>query len=325
MVAFYLVLILAIGTLGYHALTPLSWLDSLYYTVSTISTGDLGGRELAALDRAGKLFTMALIVMGTGLLAYTISAAVEVLVDDHARTSIQRLFVIRRTRRMQSHYIVCGLGRVGVAVCEELAAAKTPFLVIDQSPERVRYAACRGWLAVLGDATEDETLEEAGIARARGLIACAATDTVNLFVVVSARALNPEAVLSARVSDDQNVKKFERAGATHISSPYALAGRRIARSATRPRVVELLDLVLEQTHDELTIEECVLGDGTPLAGVTLQDSGIRQQYGGVVLCIVREDHEIVHNPAPDTLFQPRDILITLGSPARLRHMRSAIE
>ena len=315
----YLWLILLIGTVGYRLLTPLNWLDSLYFTVTTIAT--VGFREMADLDPAGKIFTMGLILMGAGLLAYTFTTVVEIALDEHTRTYFQLTYNLRRTRLIHDHFIVCGLGRVGVAVCEELAAGGTPFLIVDSDTKRLQFASSRGWLSVLGDATEDRVLEQAAISRAKGLITCVDTDTTNLFVVVSAKGLNPELEISARVADENNLNKFKRAGAAHVYSPYSLVGRRIARSATRPRVLELLDLALEQTNYDLTIEECPLGEGSPLSGVALKDSGIRQQFGGVVLSIIRADREILHNPAPETLCQVGDILITLGTPEQLRKMR----
>lgn len=319
MVLVYFLAILILGTVGYRLLTPLGWLDSLYFTVTTIAT--VGFRELAELDAAGKIFTMLLIFGGAGLLAYTFTTVVEITLDEHTRTYFQLMYNLRRTRLIHDHFIVCGLGRVGVAVCEELAASGTPFLIVDSDTKRLQYASSRGWLSVLGDATEDRVLEQASIQRAKGLITCVDTDTTNLFVVVSAKGLNPDLEISARVGDENNLNKFKRAGAAHVYSPYSLVGRRIARSATRPRVLELLDLALEQTNYDLTIEECALSETSPMTGVKLKDSGIRQQFGGVVLSIIRADHEILHNPDPDTLCQAGDILITLGTPEQLRKMR----
>ena len=151
------------------------------------------------------------------------------------------------------------------------------------------------------------------------------TDASNLFILISAKALNPELEGSARVNEDSNVKKFERAGAVHVYSPFSLLGRRIARTITRPRVLELLDVALEQNNFDITIEEFTVSQSSPLAWLSLKDSGIRQNFGGVVMSIIKEDRAIVHNPDPGLVCQPGDILITLGTPEQLKKMREIVE
>ena len=226
---------------------------------------------------------------------------------------------------MEQHYIVCGLGRVGRAVCQELADSKIPFLVIDSDADKVQTANSSGWVSLLGDASDDKVLLQANITQARGLVCTVDTDAANLFILISAKGLNPEVEVSARVNEDTNVKKFERAGAVHVYSPFSLLGRRIARTITRPRVLELLDVALEQNNFDITIEEFTVSQGSPLAWLSLKDSGIRQNFGGVVMSVIKEDRAIVHNPDPELVCQPGDILITLGTPDQLKKMREIVE
>lgn len=315
--------LMVLGTLGYRHLCGLSWLDALYFTVITMST--VGYREVGDLTPAGKLFTIALIFAGAGVLAYSVSATLEVLVDEPYRWYFSHMFARRRSRHMKDHHIVCGFGRVGRSVCQELSAAKMPFIVIDSSPDRAKQAERLGYVAIHGDASDDRVLQDANIECAQGLVCTINTDAGNLFVLISARALNGNLQISARVNDDNNVKKFHAAGATHVYSPFSLLGRRIARSITRPRVLELLDVALEQNNYAVTIEEFTVSERSPLAWLSLKDSGIRQNFGGAVISVIRHDREIVHNPEPDMVCQPGDILITLGLPDQLARLRAVVE
>ena len=285
----------------------------------------VGYREVGELDAAGKIFTMAFIFSGAGVLAYAVSAALEILLDDQNRGYLINFFRRRRWQRMEHHYIICGMGRVGRAVCQELADSETPFVVIDCDPERVTAAHGLGWAAILGDASDDAILNQANIVRAKGLVCTVDTDAANLFLLVSAKALNHDLQVSARVNDEANVKKFQRAGASHVYSPFHLLGRRMARSITRPRVSELLDVVFEANNVDISIEECTVSEASPLAWLSLKDSGIRQNFGGVVMSVIRANREIVHNPDPELVCQPGDILITLGTPDQLKKMRGIVE
>ena len=318
-----MLILLLTGTIGYRLLCHLSWLDAFYFTVITMST--VGYREVGELDAVGKVFTIALIFSGVGLLAYSVSTTLELLLDEQHRTYFTTLLNRRRSRRMEQHYIVCGLGRVGRAVCEELSESKIPFLVIDSNADKVASAIHLGWTSLLGDASEDKILQQANITKARGLVCTVDTDAANLFILISAKGLNPEVEVSARVNEDSNVKKFERAGAVHVYSPFSLLGRRIARTITRPRVLELLDVALEQNNFDITIEEFTVSKSSPLAWLSLKDSGIRQNFGGVVMSVIKEDRAIVHNPDPELVCQPGDILITLGTPEQLKKMREIVE
>lgn len=318
-----MVILLVTGTVGYRILCQLSWLDAFYFTVITMST--VGYREVGELNSTGKLFTIGLIFSGVGVLAYSVSTTLELLLDEQHRAYFTHLLNRRRSRQMEQHYIVCGMGRVGRAVCQELAESNIPFLVVDTHPDKVAAATSLGWVAILGDASEDKILLQANITKARGLVATVDTDASNLFVLVSAKALNPNLEVSARVNEDTNVKKFERAGAVHVYSPFSLLGRRIARTITRPRVLEMLDVALEQNNFDITIEELTVSKQSPLAWLSLRDSGIRQNFGGVVMSVIRENREIVHNPDPALVCQPGDILITLGTPEQLKKMREIVE
>lgn len=318
-VALLAFLVVSVGVLGYRFTAGLNWLDSLYMTVITLGT--VGYREVGSgLDDSGKIFTIGLILGGAGVLAYAIKTTVEVLLDDTTHQYFRQRKTLRRLARMREHYIVCGLGRVGSAVCEELRHEGLDFVLIEANPQVAKDASERGYTVLEGDATDEHTLIQANIAEAKGLMSCVKSDPDNLMVIVTARGMVEGLKISARVSDERNLVKFRRAGADYIYSPFSLVGRRIARSLTRPRVMELLDLALDEAQYDLTIAEYPLPPDSHLVGNDLVTSEFRNIYGLVILSIIREDRTILHNPPASTVFQAHDVLVVLGTPSQVQQL-----
>ena len=320
--AFFALLVVCFGVLGYRVTAGLGWLDSLYMTVITLST--VGFREVGFLDDNAKFFTIVLILGGAGVLAYSIKTTTEVLMDDATKHFFHQRATLKRLEKIKDHYIVCGLGRVGKAVCEELVAEKVPFVVLEQHDEEVRDAQERGWSVLQGDATDDRILELAVIERAKGLMSCVDSDANNVLLIMTARALSPSLIISARVSEERNIKNFKRAGANHIYSPFSLLGRRMTRALTQPRVTELLDLALEESNYDLNLGECPVSPDCSLVGQTLVECSFRKTYGAVILSIIRHDHSILHNPPADTKVMANDILLILGTPDQLEELKRAL-
>ena len=315
------VLVMVLGVIGYRFTAQLSWLDSLYMTVITLST--VGFREVGPeLDTDGKIFTIFLILGGAGVLAYSIKTTTEVLLDDATKHFFHQRSTMKRLEKMRGHYIVCGLGRVGRAVCEELLYEKVPFVIVEREDELVRAAQERGWNVIQGDATEDRILEMAGIDRANGLMSCIDSDANNILLIMTARTLNPDVIISARVSRDRNVMKFQRAGADHVYSPFSLLGRRMTRALTQPRVTELLDLALEESNYDLTIGEVAIPETCELVGQTLVECNFRARFGAVILSIIRADRSILHNPPAETKLGAKDILVMLGTPDQINALKT---
>jgi voltage-gated potassium channel len=188
-VGLLLLLVVLLGWAGFRYTTGFSWFNSLYLTVSVLSTNGYTG-ELGDLTPHTKMLSMVLIVLGGGVFVYSITQITTVLMDEETRRYFGLQTQLRKVRRMENHMIVCGLGRVGVAVCQEFAKNGQEFLLVERDPGRLEKAAGNGWATMPGDATEDRTLEQAGIAKARGLVACVESDAANLFIVISARGLN---------------------------------------------------------------------------------------------------------------------------------------
>src|ERR671910_3179326 len=229
-------IITVVGVLGYMVFEGWSFADAVYMTVITLTT--VGYREVRPLDATGQLWTIALLITSVGTLFYAAVSSVELVVEGTIRGYFGRRRMEAAIRKLNGHYILCGYGRVGRQVAAEFALDGVSFVVVEQDRETVEECAEKGYLVLLGEASDDDVLEEAGLRRARGLVAAVDSDADNVFVVLSARKLNPKLHIVARASSDESAAKLEIAGADRTLSPYAVGGRRLASLATQPLVVD---------------------------------------------------------------------------------------
>jgi voltage-gated potassium channel len=225
----------------------------------------------------------------------------------------------REIGRLDGHYIICGLGRVGRSVARELARKPVPFVILENNEAKRQRFATENWLVLAGDATQEPTLRQAQIDRARGLVAATTTDATNLYIVLTARGLNPQLKIIARASEDAAEKHLRTAGADAVVSPYLFAGQRIAQSLLRPNVVSFLDTATTHLGIDLEIGEIHITPASTFAGKTLESSRIRQERGVIVLAIKRRAG-MRFNPAPDERIEADDCLIAMGEPAQLRQL-----
>jgi voltage-gated potassium channel len=319
--------VVAAGTLGYRWLwrgVGGTWLDALFMTVTTITT--VGYGEVRPLDSAGRVFTMVVAIVGVGSLFYTFGVVMEYLVavrlaDPWGRHRMEKR--IDEVCRKGGHVILAGLGRVGRQAAEELAAAHVPFLIVDPGPAAARLADERGYLHVAGDATEDAVLERAGIRRARGLIATTANDATNMYIVLSARVLNPSLHIVSRAVDEASVAKLTRAGADRAISPYAIGGHRLAHLMLSPAVVDFFETALRRGNEALNIEDLAIAAESPTVGRTLGTLDVRQATGATVLAVLRSGNPIV-NPPADFTVQADDRLLALGTTEQLERLERLI-
>ncbi len=309
--ALALLVIIMGGTVGYLIL-GFTLLDAAYQTVTTITT--VGFRELRPLSTAGKIFTMVLILGGVGTALYTLGVLIEALVEGHLSTLVERRRMERRIGRLEGHVIICGWGRVGRAVADYVTGAGQEVVVVDRDPDRIEAAQ---HLSVLGDVTEDEVLEKAGIGRARVLVAALEEDADNLYVTMSARAFRPDLFIIARARTESSVAKLTRAGANRVVNPQRIGGERMAAFALHPHVAEFLDVVMYEGALEFRLEEVPVPDGSPLAGVSLREAHIRDRTGALVLALRDTDGSFATNPPPETTICPGQILIAIGTPTQL--------
>jgi voltage-gated potassium channel len=315
-------IVIAVGVIGYMGIAGLGFIDALYMTVTTIST--VGFREVTPLGPAGQVFTIALIVSGIGIVFYSATLVARDLIEGELRRGFGRRQVERQIARTSGHIIVCGYGRMGRSVCRELAAKPAPFVVIDRDAEAVRHAETDGYLSVAGDASEDDVLRAAGITRAQGLVAALSTDAANVYVVLTARELNPQLLIVARAEDERSERKLLHAGANRVVLPYAISGHRMAHALLRPAVLDVIDLATHYRNLELQIEEVAVADGTFCAGRSLQESGLREELGLIVIAIKKPDDTTQFNPTAETRIEAGDRLVLMGPVENLREIERRV-
>jgi voltage-gated potassium channel len=312
-----------VGILGFMMITGMDFMDALYMTVITLST--VGFHEVRPLDTAGRLFTIGLIGTGLGIVFYSATIFARDVIEGEIERTLGRRRVQRQISHMKDHFIVCGFGRMGRIVCKELAVKPVPFVVVERQAEALRYLEEEQYPCVEGDATEDTILEEAGIKRARGLVAALSTDSDNVYVVLSARELNPNLLIVARAEDDRSERKLLHAGATRVVSPYVIGGYRMAHSLLRPAVLDVIDLATHYRSMELQIEEVTVAKGGFGEGATLQESGIREKLGIIVIAIKKPSGEMVFNPMADLRIEAGDRLVLIGQTANLRELERRLQ
>lgn len=225
----------------------------------------------------------------------------------------------REIGKLDGHYIICGMGRVGRSVARELTRKPAPFVVVENAESKLQLYQSENWLVMKGDATQEQILRQAQIDRARGLIAVTTTDATNLYIVLTARGLNPRLKIIARASEEGAEKHLLKAGADSVVSPYSFAGQRIAQSLLRPNVVSFLDTATTHLGIDLEIGEIQVTGKSVFAGKTIESSRIRQDRGVIILAIKRQQG-MRFNPAPDEPIQPDDCLIAMGEPSQLRQL-----
>ncbi len=308
---FLLHIILLVGVGGYMLIEDASFLDSLYMTVITLAT--VGYGEVVHLSPAGKYFTIGLIVVGLSFALYLVGEITEAMVEGGLRKIMGRNGMEKKIAALKNHYIVCGFGRIGKVICKSFEASKLPFVIVESDPKEVEKIDALGYLALLGSASNDEMLLRAGIKEAKGLIAAVSSDAENVYIILSARGLNPRLSIMARSSGaDGSETKLLRAGADKVVSPYFIGACRMAQLVVRPTVVDFLDLTVHGGELGLRLEELRVSADSALVGKSLIDAGLRQQYDLIVVAIKRGEGEMQFNPNPQSRILAGDTLIVLG-------------
>jgi len=305
-----LVTVIAFGTLGYAMIEDWQAFDALYMTIITLAT--VGFKEVHELSPEGKIFTIVLIISGTGIIAYTLSSLIQFTLEGQLRKILGRKKLESRIGKLRDHYIICGYGRIGHLICREFQSRPTPFVIVEQNPNHIERLEREGCLYVEGDATDDETLQAAGIEHAKGLITAVTSDTDNVYITLTARGLNPKLFILARAGEEGAEKKLMRAGASKVISPYTIGANRMAQAILRPSVVDFIELATASEHLALQIEEIRIAADSVLAGKNLIDSGIRQSMGIIIVGIKESDGKMTFNPPPEKNIEPNSVLIILG-------------
>lgn len=310
--------VLLIGTAGY-VLLGFRWLDALYQTITTVAT--VGFREVQPLSDVGKVFTMVLILVGVGTALYTFSVLIETVIEGQLQDLLGRRRMNRTIAELRDHIIICGWGRVGRSIAEDLVGGGRAVVVVDLSAERL---ATSSYPTLVGDATEDAILRQAGIDRATALVAAVDSDAANLFVTINARALNPELFIVSRVRAESNEEKLRRVGADRVVNPQSIGGARMAAFVLQPNVAEFVDVVMHERNLEFRLEEIVVPAGSAIDGASLRDAHLRDRTGAMVLALRDETGAFNTNPSPETPIRGGHVLITIGTPAQLEALESLI-
>lgn len=305
-----LIVVVCLGTLGYTLIEGWNLLDSLYMTVITLAT--VGYSEVHPLSEAGRIFTIFLIFFGVGILAYAVGSLIQFMVEGRLQQVLGRKKLEKQIGKLRDHYLICGYGRIGSLICREFQARPLPFVVVERDPALCEKLTNEGYLFVAGDATDDEALIAAGIQRARGLITAVTSDTENVYITLTARGLNPDLFILARAGEEGSEKKLKRAGASKVISPYIIGATRMAQAVLRPSVVDFIEIATAGKNIELQLEEIRVASDSRLVQKTLVTSGVRRDWGIIIVGIKKSDGQMRFNPKPNTLIESGDILITLG-------------
>jgi len=318
-VIYALLVVIAIGVTGYMAIEGWSFLEALYMTVITLST--VGYSEVHTLSAAGRIFSIVLIVFGVGIMFYALTAVMHYLIEGHVGDILGRRRMKEKIKKLKGHFILCGYGRVGREVAHTFETEKKPFIIIDLDQEAITKASDTGYLFVQGDATSDDTLNEAGINQAQGLVAALGSDTDNLYITLSAKGIRPDLFVVARVCTEESdaaESKLRRAGADRVISPHRISGRRMAMAAMRPLVIDFLDTALHRRgRGELLLENIQVGTDSPMAGMTIKE-GQRHSGGTAILAVKKRGGTLLTDPSEETLLEQGDELVIVGTRRQLR-------
>lgn len=311
MVALILIpfLLFAFGTVGYMLIEGWGVIDAFYMTAITLTTVGFG--EVQTLTTNGRIFTVALLVAGVAFIAY----GLEYLLTANLGNTWRKRRMMRTIESLENHVIVTGYGRVGQSAVASLQNSKREVVVIEKNAEKVMELDVLDLTYLVGDATKDEVLQQAGIDRAWGMLVCTGDDSRNLFIVLSARALNANLYIVARSVDAENERKMRRAGANRVVSPYQIGGQHMANIVIRPHVTDFFDVVTLDGGIELWVEELVIGPTSRLVGKTVGEANIRQETGVSIIAMLRENHSSI--PNAQTRLHANDELIVVGTREQL--------
>lgn len=310
-----MLIVLSAGTIGFHQAIDEPWLQSFYRSVVSST---LTGLDTVPRNDAARIITIFLVLAGISIFAYIGSLVVEAI----ARGVIGGTWAERRRRKaieaLREHYIICGFGRVGRRVADELRHEGAPFVVVDFSLEAKEAAEEEGVLFIEGNGTDDDDLQSAGLGRARGLVAASDDDSDNLYIALSARNSNPELLIVARASSEEAARKLRLAGADRIVQPYQAAGRMMANYMLRPQVTAFVDVVTTAAGSDLRFEEIEVVEASGQGGRTIRELDIRRQTGALIVALRKRDGSFDTTPTPEALLEVGDVLIAAGTEEELR-------
>lgn len=308
--ALLLSLLLLFGSTGYMVIEGWPFFDGFYMTVITITT--VGYGEVRTVSEPGRIFTVFLVFAGMGIMAYTLGIVAQMMVEFQVRDIIGRRKLGLKLKHIKNHYILCGYGRIGSVIAQELKSNNIPLMVVDQNPQTRDKLRNLQIPYIIDDATSEDVLVEAGVERAKGLVTVVLSDADNLFITMTARGLNPKLFILARADEEPTEKKLLRAGANKVVLPYLIGGLRMVHTILRPAVTDFFDFAMQDKNIELKMEELKVDEKSTLNGVRLLDSKIRQDMNVIIVAIRNKEGAMRFNPASDERIEAGSTLIALG-------------
>ncbi len=312
-----LVALLVAGTIAFHQTLSETWMQSFYRTIVTVS---LTGLDTVPRNDESRAISIVLVLAGLTIFAYVAAILVEGIAGGVFTGALAERRRRRKIEHLSGHYIICGYGRVGRRVAAEFRESGTDYVVLDFSKDAIEKAAEAGDLFVEGTGTEDEDLQEAGLARARGLVASSDSDADNLYIALSARAARPDLLIVARASDEDAARKLRLAGADRVVQPYSTAGKEMAKLVLRPQVAAFLDIVSTSGGPELRFEEIEVKETCDHAGKSIRELKVRQVTGAMIVALRKRDGTFDTTPTPEALLDVGDVMIAAGTPEELRRL-----
>ncbi len=305
-----LLFVVILGTVGFRLIEGWGLLESLYATVTTIST--VGYGDFAPASAQGRLFAVFLIVIGVGAMLYGASLFAEMMVDNRLKIILGRSSMESRIERMKDHYIICGFGRMGNLICREMAKEKIPFVIIEKNPEVLQRIENERYVYFKGNATDDTSLLQSGIKRAKGVVCVLSSDAENLYVILTAKELNPDVYILSRCEEEISEHRLLRAGANRVISPYTMGGMRMAMAILKPAMMDFIEITTGRQSLDLRMEELAVTDGSAIVGKSLESSEIRKTYKLIIVAIKKDSGKMIFNPEAGYMIEKGDRLIALG-------------
>lgn len=311
------------GMAGYVLLEGWSWFDGLYMTIITLAT--IGYGETHALSPLGRAFTLVLIGVGVVVFGYLVTTLTQGLIETEIASVFGRRKLFKDISQLKEHYVLCGAGRMGLRIISEMERKGVDFVIIERDEAVAERLLTKGHLVLIGDATDEAVLKGAQIASAKALVAAASNDAENVYIVLTARGLNPKLHIVARAVELSAERQLIRAGANKVVSPVLIGSHRMAQAALAPAVADFIELTTMTETLDLNFEQIRIGEGSPLDGKALKDSGIRAEHNAMIVAIVpksvatalatvSDEHQgMLFNPPADHVLQAGDMLIAIGT------------
>jgi voltage-gated potassium channel len=314
-----LAIIFLVAVSGY-SLAGWDLIDSVYMVVVTLST--VGYREADKMTPGLELFTILVIIFGVSTALYIVGGLVQMMAEGEINRALGVRRATREIQRLNGHTVICGFGRVGEILAQQLKRHNKPFVVIENDPERIGDAASPGYLTLNHDSTEEDALKAAGVERAKTLVTTLPRDADNVFITLTARNLNPKLIIIARGEYPSTEKKLLQAGADRVVLPAAAGAMRMAAMITRPAALELIEVVAGHQIAEVEVDELTIPEGSPLVAISVRDSQTRSRHGLLIVALRRPGGKLQFNPGGDAVFEAGASVVVMGRPADIDRFRA---